>query len=109
MFSMIRLLRDSLLGSARFEIFPLCLGPDRIRERMANFPDLEAFFACNAQPFTPAEDLVKYKRQTHLGRKSSYVFSLAAREESTSARGEPGLDSRSRQSLLLETISALSL
>ena len=42
-FSTICLLRDSQLGSARFEIFPFCLGPDRIRERMANFPDWKQF------------------------------------------------------------------
>jgi len=58
---MICLLRDSELGSARFEMFPFCLGPDRIRERMANFPDWKQFFAYNVQPFTPAEDLAEFR------------------------------------------------
>ena len=73
MFSTICLLRDSQLGSALFEIFLFCLWLDRIRERMANFPDWKQFSAYNAQPFTPAEDLVKYKSQTHLGRESLRV------------------------------------
>ena len=45
---------------------------------MENFPDLEEFLVCNAQPFTPAEERAEFKKQRDLGKRSSYVFSSAS-------------------------------
>ena len=49
-----------------------------MRQRMENFPDLEEFLVCNAQPFTPAEERAEFKRQRDLGKRGSYVFSSAS-------------------------------
>ena len=91
---------------------------------MENFPDLEEFLVCNAQPFTPAEERAEFKRQRDLGKKSSYVFSSAStalsclaslargtherdlREETQGAQRELDLDSQGRRLLPLEKILA---
>ena len=93
---------------------------------MENFPDLEEFLVCNAQPFTPAEERAEFIRPRDLGKRSSYVFSSAStgsfvssfasardaherdlkREETQGAQRELDLDSQGRRLLPLEKILA---